>query len=704
MKEILDELDSAQLKDNEEIFRYNVDRTLSGAFNPLSAGLSGKKRDQAYNIQHKYDSFADANNETIVRKTFDYYVGETYIGPDLLHARCYTVKDNNAYKEFQNNLIKDAETLDKLIDDSLPDDEIGTKARNFVKAQSTNTMRNTVKGYSDEALGYKTPLGTLFTSLSSVVLSPMDNKNLLCRNIIKYEKSFPIYDFFISSDNLRNTFVDYYIEKDNNNGFLNPERESFYRQKIYEYLIPTMDFYNKSMAFIEDPASEAKVKEDGLIDKTEKLFNMHPMSERGTMMQQASLEAYKIGLENGWALEDIPLLCAFNAIIKKNEAIAKGFPLKDRNQLENIEVNYKSEVLKGQTDKMKELFESFKTKKLNGLEDRNEVINSMKSLVNESTQLGCFSLENRNEGNATYFNSVATRIKIQDKAIEKGLTDATYDNKPVISNENKLNDLSQLFNTARTDGWFSSESDYHKNLKNAINDLQDFCKKNAIPNQQNASEDEIKDYYAKYISKLDKVKHFCDIYIDKRTGASSKGGKERLKGAADFSNYIDLERNRIVETLGALDNELGDNIDDIRQSLAELAHNNAFNKFIVMDKMPKDVEGRKDVVNLAADILVARILGGQGDTGKNLVKTIGTESFKAQILKNKDFQNVMKNYFDEPGMTPAQMGHELTEKPIVDKFKKVSSSFKKEDNKAKDLADKKAQKIEKIKNNAAPKI
>ena len=120
--------------------------------------------------------------------------------------------------------------------------------------------------------------------------------------------------------------------------------------------------------------------------------------------------------------------------------------------------------------------------------------------------------------------------------------------------------------------------------------------------------------------------------------------------------------------------------------------------------MPKDVEGRKDVVNLAADILVARILGGQGDTGKNLVKTIGTESFKAQILKNKDFQSVMKNYFDEPGMTPAQMGHELTEKPIVDKFKKVSSSFKKEDNKAKDLADKKAQKIEKIKNNAAPKI
>ncbi len=64
----------------------------------------------------------------------------------------------------------------------------------------------------------------------------------------------------------------------------------------------------------------------------------------------------------------------------------------------------------------------------------------------------------------------------------------------------------------------------------------------------------------------------------------------------------------------------------------------------------------------------------------------------------------MKNYFDEPGMTPSRMGHELTEKPIVDKFKKVSSSFKKEDNKAKDLADKKAQKIEKIKNNAAPKI
>ena len=662
----------------EEDFHNDVMEDLTGVTSGIVNSLSNEKK-QEFMESDMYRELSNMeghpDSDLILDRTFESYNKATFVDPSGNTRKPLHLKSQKAYKEFKKKLNESADEIDNMIAGYQQDDALGKKSKEVLKTVTSDNLRNVSKGYSQNALGYRTPLSQVVKSYNAVFCFPIEGDTLR-NNIKKYHKEFPIYDLTIEAGKLRNTLVDYYADKDKHGGALNADKENKYRQAIYDNVVVVEDYMNKVIAYSENKNVDQKLKDDGVLDASEEVFNIHPASERGLSYSIYGLQAYKAGLENGWALDDIPLLATFHIIAENEANKLNGGPFKSVEAFEasknkDKDINpEKRAFISG----MKDLYDELKTKKLANEFDRKQAIDKMKDMVNRGLAKG-FLLDNTKDivmptNEVAYFDQFYTQQSTREQKIAKGLEPAICP--PVVAKGNsKLRRMSATLNTKRTDGWWKSESTKHKNLKNAVTELELFCENNKAPGE-NASLEEQEKYYEQYLGKLDKVQHFAKIYMDKRMGASSTGGKERLKGATDISNYVDSERERVVENL-AKNSDIS--VNEMRALLVKKKVAADSNKIASMKAMPTDKEGLRQISEMAAEMMMGRLI--ESKAGEKVFNEMGADLMKSEIMKNTDFQKMMKSYYKDRYMTPAKLVQELKGDGAIRQIKSVNNQVKK---------------------------
>ena len=576
------------------------------------------------------------------------------------------VKNADAYKEFQNEIKKYSNAIEKIIVSHTPDDAAGQKARDVVRATTTNKLNNILRGYSDTALSLKTPLGCCLSNFSACVETQMSD-DILVNNINKHKEDFPIYDVVIESARLKDSLIDYYEAKDKSDGPLPPEQEKKHRQAIYENVLAMIEPYNKVIEECDKPEVNEMALNERIMDQHNAAVHLHPKSGRGTLSIKCGLETYKMGLENGWPLEDLPLITAFYMAAlneKYNAECNRADKLENFKQYD--EPRYDSPKKKEAVEKMLSFYEELKTKKIQSPEDRKAAINQMTNMM--------YAFPGNNSVKEYYLGLDKERVA-REKNIASGIEPAFYES-AVAGNDIKFDEIIKRFNTKRTDKWKSNESTVHENLRIAMNDLAKFRKEHKVPGKE-AGKEAIEKYYSEYLGKLDKVQHFTDIYIDKRRGASSKGGMERLKGAADMSNFIDLEKKMIQRELVKTDmNYTGKTIDQIRIGFAGSQLMNSASELSGMAEMPNDIESYDKMNSLAADIMLGRIVAnGKNRSGSKVLSDLGAEMMKKEIMNSAEFKKMMADYMADVTMTPSKLVNELSGDKAIRKIKSYSSSL-----------------------------
>ncbi|SNU04474.1 hypothetical protein SAMN06297422_10115 [Lachnospiraceae bacterium] len=662
----------------EEEFHNDIMEDLTGSMSAIYNALPKNKKNEFLDSEmYRQLTTQEGRDDSglIIDQAFEFYNKTTFIDPSKYIRKPLHVKSQKGLNDFRKKLNETADEIDKIIDGYQQDDVLGKKAKEVIKTVSSNNLRNTAKGYPQNALGYKTPLSQVVKSYAATFQNSLEGDTLK-NNIKKYQKDFPIYDLTIEAGKLRDTLVDYYVDKDKNGGALNAEKENKYRQKIYDKVVVVEDYMNKVIAYSENKNVDQKLKDDYVLDKSEKVFNIHPASERGLSYSIYGLQAYKVGLENGWALDDIPLLATFH-IMAENEAIKlKGGPFKSVEEFEasknkeNVADPEKAAFVK----KMQGLYEELKTTKLNSEYDRKQALDKMGKMVMNGIAKGFLINKDKDVEEpieeAVYFNQLFVQQKAREQKIAKGLEPSVCP--PVeIKKDVKLQYISATLNTKRTDGWWKSESTTHKNLRNAVTELELFFKNNKAPGED-ASQQEKEKYFEQYFGKLDKVQYYTNIYIDKRQGASSSGGKERFKGALDLSYHVDLEKERIADTLTK---NSGLSVNELRNLLVKKKTTAHLNEISSMGAMPADKDGLKQLTDRVADIMVGKLIDSKA--GEKVFNEMGAEMMKSEILKDGDFQKLMKNYYKDKNMTPQKLVQELKGDGVNRQLKSINKQMKK---------------------------
>lgn len=451
--------------------------------------------------------------------------------------------DQNALNAYKGKLSQMADRLDVLIDNNIGDDEIGKKSKEFIKSVSSDNMRRTAEGLSNTYLGYKNILGAGLSSMYPVVNVSTEDQRLQ-NNIRKWQYKFPIHQLMIDGEKQLKTMSDYWMEKEKNDGSLLPEREQEYRQKLYDQTVTMSALYNKMISACENKKMNAAIHADGMLGND--AFHLHPRTHRGTTPLNSGLQAMKTGLENGWAIEDIGKLAAFHNLMyrEKNRATCNGAIELDKFE-EYDPPRYESEKQKAYVQRLEEAWKHVEDVKLASADDRSKILTDLDNLVKEGVKDGY--LKEKQAGVACY-NQVASQGAAREQAVASGREPAFHDqaHNVKIGEDRRLEAVFADMNAERTDLHFRSESVEHKNMRVAMEELQDYMRKN--PNKGKTKE-EIADYSARYLEKLEAVKKTSDIYKEKSQGAKTVGGRNRLRGAESASAFAGMEMDTVMQRL-----------------------------------------------------------------------------------------------------------------------------------------------------------
>ena len=693
----LDELKEYLLKDNvrpenqeiSKIFKGDVLGDVTGGINAIATGLDDKAEKEftdSYEIKYITGNASYPGSGYLFDEVYDPYhiniVSNTGTG-----IKAHKVINTDALKKYNQQLIERADDIDKIIDDHLPDDAVGHKLREFAKTVSSKMLRNVAKGYSEISLSYRTPLGISINSYSALVHIDFTT-NKLYRNYKKYKNDFPVYDYLIETGNLMGLLTDYYVDKDKNeDGIVGKEAETEYRQKIYNEVVKIIPLYNKLMAQAENEEMNEKLRTDKMIDIKNDAFHMHPRAERGTLHIKCGLEAYKIGLENGWPLDDIPIIASFMSIAEKKRNDAEMKPcltIEDyKKNINDKKPGYRSEKEEEYVNTMFTLIEKVKEKKLNSKDDRKKLLHEMDQMISDGISNGFLAknvfLEDKIisqdiQANVKYYNQLNSQRYQREINIFKGKQPGIYP-PATLDNSFKFNYMVQEMNSERTDRWFCSESKSHENFRKSVEELAKFREENKEP-ESGATREEKEKYYSEYLAKIDRVKLYSEKYIGKRMGASSTGGKTRLKGAADFSAFADEERKLIESRLRESENE---KIDDLRVKMAVNKKDESLKKIEGFTEMPSkdDEKGRNRLSSLAADVLVGRFAAKNNSTAQKAFNELGFDVMKAEILKSKDFKNMMNSYMNDKKMDPKELCIQLTSDGALNRVNGLNKNINK---------------------------
>ena len=589
------------------------------------------------------------------------------------------VRDKKAYNKIKNKYIELADFTDNKTDKYVENDNIGMEMKEFVKARISSRLRRAAKGQSNLALVNKTPLGHGIRAVTDAILLKFEDDHLR-NNMKKWQSKFPVYRLSIEGEKQLQTFADYYDEKEKAGGVLNPEREQFYRQKIYDQTVSMIPMMNKVFASVENKKIHDQLQQDEVIMDDQ--FCIHPAAQRGAKTLYSSLNAYKTGLENGWSMDDIPYIAVFNMLIEeKNVQTTVGYTTELEGYENREPLQYGSDAEKEFFERMRALSNEIKEKPIKSAKDRDKFIDKMNSLVEE----GINNHYHSTGSIARYYQQLKLRQFDRSLNIGMGREVPFYENPVLVGDDRRLAPIMSDLTAARTDKWWSKESTVHENLRKAAEGLQKFMKENPAPGAD-ADKKTLMEYSTQYLAKLDAVQHFSKLYQEAREGASTEGGKDRLRGARDIYSFAEREKVELLERMKTKTKEF-ETINDLRKAAITEKMTSAIQKLANMNAMPLTDGGKRKMADWAADIMTGRFALSK-TSGSQAVNDMGTELMRSSIKNNSDFKKIIKSYLNDKTMTPAKLVEELTGDGILRHLKESASNFKKFEGKLKERQDK----------------
>ena len=655
-----DELDN----DTDFYYAYHVD--LTGAANAYSSTLDQQKKIE-YVISEEYRELTSKDlpmeEERPLNHAFQEGYTEKYYAPNGDFIKTYTLSNKDALDKYKEFVSKTAQKWDRDFENIVSgDDEYSRKTLDYVKAVSSDKLRRLKKGYPDGTLKIKTPLACNVDDISANFNNPIYNDGLR-KNIIKWNDKYPIYDYVIESSRLLNTFEDYYLAQDKNGGSLPLDKEKAFRQKIYDGVVAASAYYNKLAGVAEDNDMVGKLYEDQIVDSKNSPSVIHPRANRGSAVSHCALSSYKMGLENGWPLEDIPVISSFYyaAYIQQTKALFEDVNIK------YDEPKYINQEHKEFIEGMLSYYEGLKDRKIQSAEEKNKILSDIDNMMKTGLEKGFLF-----EKNGSRYNQCK---KLREKELSKNVERPQVFEPVSASEDRRLQVMFADLNTERTDWRFRNENKEHKNLRIAAEELEKFMKENPAPGKA-ATKEELSSYASKYLGKLDKVKYFADIYKDTHKKRKSSGGKARLKGAEEFSGFVTLEKDSLYQRLvknGVLEENA--DLDSLRKSSAVEKMRSNLRDINDMQALPTDAQGKRELIEKAAEILVGKLASARGKNIKKAFATMGADLMKDEILSNKGFKSAMKTILKDRTMTPAKLGASLSGDEVFKKIQNLSFKF-----------------------------
>lgn len=686
-------------------------------FNPFSRG--GNKKQKEMELTNAKEELEQANQA--LEKA----------GEDAQRALERKNVNETRLKEF-DKLIGDCQKRYDTIKFQIEQDispegfeKIQNKTRDLMKAMGPNRIRRAADGYSQTYLLTKTPISYAAQSFGPAMDMGRD-KSIMGKVALCSRNDFPVYDAVIVGDAAEQTLVDYWKEKEK--GTVEPGKEDQYRRRLYDQVSQLDSYLDTMYKTLDDPEKNQQLWDAGITDPGNEPWHVHEKSARGTMTLKTAAEAYKAGLEQGWHIDDLGTLAAFNNIRRdaRKNTLATGVT----SQAKYVEFEkpvYKDEKHERWLDEMDALWEKLKETPIRNAEQRKELLDE----IHESVRKG-YARGYVHEGDAKGFHQTYATCRKRDLLIEQGrepafvVTDGlTVSDKgkerleeievfrkmdsaklvngmperkqetekaleePDLITEEALNtafiakpeetgkskhadwEMEKIFddfNAKRSGVFLGRESAVHENLRLAAEKMRDLKAKVGYPMDA--------DKLPEYLNALDEVAYRSSLYQKEKANASTPAGKQRLQGAKEFERMAKEEQIRVKN---ALNRELGTNHDlgQLRIMLAQAQAVKAEKKLgalIQSGKTLGDKEKTK-VMNHAATILAATLSASTSRDGRDVFQSRGMTSVKKSILANKEFKSAMQDYLNKPGLTAKKLISELESGKAVRKMTKLRKEF-----------------------------
>lgn len=585
----------------------------------------------------------------------------------------YIIQNQEKHQEFMQK-VSDAKTI---MNDYLNKVGVTRNERTLMDVMYGKYADRIVKGYPDNYISYKTPLGENYKSIMAAMNNNLSNHKLQ-KDIDKWRQVFPVYGYLQQNNKIYDTLINYWEEKKANPEPVPEEKEQEYREKLYNNIISTTVLFDKMMSAIEDPVIVKELHKDQVLGNDP--FHLHPLSARGMGQVSASLESYKKCLENGWAIDDIAFVAGFKYVIDSVEKEVHGNQAVSYDSYKKFDPpKYVNEEAKKHIEGMKALYEKIAENPLRSAEQRKEWLDQMDQMVKEGMEKNYLKASDSSILNVStrYYQQLSKQRPLRDKLIEAGKEKAVFpsiDTQKAMEKQNKFEmkvfnqnfaAMESLLNTRRTDWWFGSENKEHKNLREAVETLKRFYAAN--PNKVEWRTPEEQELYArKLLNRLDAVEHYAKLYLEKKSGAGTEAGKDRVRGAERFKNFARLQKQALLNDMKQRNADASyATVDSMRSRLAFSAAEESVKRLEEYNELPTQGPQRERVISLAANVLVGRIATDGGIKAKSVLAEHGCLDLKKEVVRNKDFINLMDRYLNTPGMTGKKFVEEITGRNIL---------------------------------------
>ncbi|MCR5418109.1 MAG: hypothetical protein K6E84_04265 [Lachnospiraceae bacterium] len=588
-----------------------------------------------------------------------YGEGLTTTVPAIGHgtSKASEVVDRKALEQFRDLSRETADEWDALIHEALPDHPYAQKMEAALKATTTNRLRLAADGFTDV---YMTATNPVFSGVKSLIADTGIVFNDKLGTVMEECKdTFPVFDCIIQGDEHLQTTVDY--QKECESGTMTPEKTEEYRRTMYAQaaaLLPKVKQLSDTV--VNNRPETDRLHELGVTQNDP--FQLGKYSARGCLGLEAGLEAELHGLKNGWAIEDLNALSAFNFIRQHERG---NYEYNKATTFANFQrfdpPQYPSEECRQYFDKMDAAFKAFKETPVQSKEDRLKILNGMQKLIETGIEKKYLS----NSGSVRVGKELLQKARLRDDAIAKGKIPAAYE---ALGQNNTLVFKSQIegkaaFETKRSKAFLGRESAEHKALRESYEGLTEA--KNALGFPPTTEQ------MRAYLDQIDLVELNAKIYQKERAGASSEAGKERLKGAQKLESFAVKERKRFMDLLNK-DKKPEEQISlkTFRKLQASDAANHALTEFENMDKLPAKGDAKEEAMSMMADVLVHQLAGSRQDSTAKVFEEKGMSVLKQEVMKNSAFQKMADSYLNGK-KTGAELCNDLMSGKCMKKIGKM---------------------------------
>ena len=649
--------------DQDKVMKEFFIPDITGAFNDFSANIHIIENDNL-NADKRFLELIDVDNEDTrdafrQRENYNTLYG-TIIIPTSSNTYYRKVLDRNAYSRLHKkteSLINDSEAL---VDSQVQSGKMGVNEAMYIKAFSISKMKRALRGFPNTYISSRTPLGAGIDSINSEVIGDTTD-NALEGKINRWRDKYPVHDLAIEGENQLCTLADYWADKEQNK--MTPEKEQLYRKTLYSQTLRMLNMINAMDKTVIDPELNTELVQQGITNSNP--ICLHSYAPRGMTTLSSALDAYKAGLENGWHIDDIGVLAAFNRCLEGEKKSVNYVIDNNTEKLEKRKVPaYKSEDHKAFLDNMEKFYDKLKNNRLTGKGMRNTVMKQMYAMVKEGKDRGFIS----NEYASNYFGDVFASVSKRNALIEQSKEPAFYKEDIVASKErgDELNLLLLRFNADKSFFIkFGISSDEHDALSNSVQKLINNQKTVALYNEGRRGLQTLGNYLD-YFNALDEAIVDSKIYQSKKKGVpTTEGGKDRLKGAKDIELLAKNERNNLINNINhnkelvGLEDNLTNSLENFRIAMAKETCNRGRNVLAKAKAMPTDKAGKQKFYDAAADILVYKFASSNNKKVLNSFHNMGINKLKGQIKESSEFKSLMNEYFRDTEMTPDKLFEKL---------------------------------------------